>query len=224
MLVVDDNTNVGWTVFLRDKSGPTLCRAFGVCHSAVKIVAATYGSLDIARFEIRHEFTNTEFRKLLTELGIAVEYTPVDGAKRNSSVERKLVLIAEGAKVAWLEFPRHFPDLEFPNKALEWTAIWPEASKWMNDCMDMTAHARMPDKLCLWDNLYKTRATSLSLPFIMSGFRHHQPETRRSLRADGAFTSKSATSTSRPLIRSSSPWEFAAILQKLPGATAVRLS
>ena len=121
MLVVDDNTNVGWTVFLQDKSGPTLCHAFRVCHNAVKLVAATNGSLDIARFGIGHEFTNAEFQKLLTELGIAVEYTPVDGAKRNGRVERKLALIAKGAKVVWLEFPRHFPYLEFPNKALGWT-------------------------------------------------------------------------------------------------------
>ena len=100
MLVVDGNTNVGWPVFLRDKSGPTLCHTFRVSHNAVKPVAATFGGLDIARFNIGHEFTNTEFRKLLTELGIAVEYTPVDGVKRNGRVERKLKLITEGAKVA----------------------------------------------------------------------------------------------------------------------------
>ena len=166
MLVVDDNTNVGWTVFLRDKSGPTLCHAFRACHNAVKLVAATNGSLGIARFEIGHEFTNAEFRKLLTELGIAVEYDPVDGAKRNGRVERKLAVVTEGAKVAWLEFSRHFPDLELPNKALEWTAIWPEAPTWMNDCINMTVYAHMPDKLCLWNKLYKKRATSLPLPFI----------------------------------------------------------
>ena len=100
MLVVDDNTNVGWPAFLRDKSGPTLWHAFRVLYNAVKLVVATYGGLDIARFNIGHEFTNTEFRKLLTELEIAVEYTPVDGVKRNGRVERKLKLIAEGAKVA----------------------------------------------------------------------------------------------------------------------------
>ena len=99
-LVVDDNINVGWPLFLRDKSGPTLCYAFRVWHNAVKLVAATYGGLDITRFDNEHEFTNAEFRKLLTELGVAVEYTFVDGAKRNDHVERKLALIAEGAKAA----------------------------------------------------------------------------------------------------------------------------
>ena len=82
-------------------------------------MVATYGGLDIARFENGHEFINAEFRKLLTELEIAVEYTPIDGEKRNGRVERKLALIAEGAKVAWLELPRYSPDLDFPSKALE---------------------------------------------------------------------------------------------------------
>ena len=223
MLVVDDNTNVGWPLFLRDKSGPILCHAFRAWYNAVKLVAATYGGLDIARFDNGHEFTTAEFRKLLTALGIAVEYTSVDGAKRNGPVERKLALIAEGAKAAWLEFPRHFPDLEFPNKALEWTAIWPEAFTWMNDCLNMTAQAHMPDKLCPWEKLYKRRATSLPLPFMMPGFRHRNRKIRRSLRARGASTSTPATTTPPPLTRFSSPREFAAILQMLPGATAVRL-
>ena len=79
ILVVDDNTNVGWPLFLRDKSGPTICHAFYAWHNAVKLGTAIYGGLDIARFGNGYEFTNAEFRKLLIELGIAVEYTPVDG-------------------------------------------------------------------------------------------------------------------------------------------------
>ena len=123
MLVVYDSINVGRSLFLQDKSGPTLCLAFRVWHNAIKLVAATHGGLYVDRFDNGHEFTNAEFRKLLTKLGIAVEYTPVDGAKRNGRVERKLAMIVEGAKAAWLEFPRHFPDLEFPNKVVEWTTI-----------------------------------------------------------------------------------------------------
>ena len=40
----------------------------------------------------------------------------------------------------------------------------------MNDCINMTAHAYTSDKLCLWDTLYKKRATSFPLPFTISGF------------------------------------------------------
>ena len=104
-------------------------------------MVATYGGLCIARFDNEHEFINAEFRKLLTELGIAVEYTPVDDKKRNGRVERKLALIAEGAKVAWLELPRYSQDLELPNKALEWTTIGPKAFKWMHDCINMASQA-----------------------------------------------------------------------------------
>ena len=105
MLMVDDYTNVGWTLFLGNKSGDTLCQAFRSWHTAVKSTAAIHGGLEIARFDNGNEFTNADFRKLLTELGVAVEYTSIDGAKRSDRVERKLALIAEGARAAWLEFP-----------------------------------------------------------------------------------------------------------------------
>ena len=187
MLVVDYNTNVGWPLFLRDKSGPTLCHAFRAWYNAVKFLATTYGGLDIARFDNGHEFTNAEFWKLLTGLGITVEYTPVDGARRNGRLERKLALIAEGAKAAWLELPRHFPDLEFPSKALGWTAIWPEAFTRMNDCLNITVQAHMPDKLCPWEKLYKRRATSLPLPFIMPGFHHRNRKNKTESKGERCF-------------------------------------
>ena len=225
MLVMDDNINVGWSLFLRDKSGPTLCHAFRAWYNAVKLVAATYGGLDIAHFDNGHEFTNAEFRKLLIGLGIAVEYTPVDGAKRNGRVERKLALIAEGAKAAWLEFPWHFPDLEVPNKALvEWTAIWPETFTWMNDCLNMTAQAHIPDKLCPWEKLYITRATSLPLPFVMPGFRHRNRKNKTESKGERYFYLNTGNALSPPLTIFSSPREFAVILHMLHGATAVRLS
>ena len=136
MFMVDDYTNVGWTLLLGDKSGDTLCQAFRSWHTAVKSTAATHGGLEIVRFDNGNESTNADFRKLLTALGVAVEYTPVDGANRNGRVEKKLALIAKGARAAWLEFPRHFPDLEFPAKANSWHQIWPEAFTWMNDCLN----------------------------------------------------------------------------------------
>ena len=159
MLMVDDYTNVGWTLFLGDKSGDTLCQAFQSWHTAVKSTAAIHGGLEMVRFNNGNEFNNADFRKLLTALGVAVEYTPVDGAERNGRVERKLALIAEGARAAWLEFHRHFPDLEFPAKANSWDQIWPEAFTWMNDCLNTTAQAHTPDKLNPYERLYKKRPT-----------------------------------------------------------------
>ena len=187
MLMVDDYTNVGWTLFLGDKSGDTLCQAFRSWHTAVKRTAAIHGGLEIARFDNGNEFTNADFRKLLTELGVAVEYTPVDGAKRNGRVERKLALIAEGARAAWLEFPRHFPDLEFPAKANSWHQIWPEAFTWMNDCLNTTAQAHTPDKLSPYERLYKKRPNNRLLPFMMPGFRHHNRKNKAESKGERCF-------------------------------------
>ena len=188
MLMVDDYTNVGWTLFLGDKSGGTLCQAFRSWHTAVKRTAAIHGGLEIARFDNGNEFTNADFRKLLTELGVAVEYTPVDGAKRNGRVERKLALIAEGARAAaWLEFPRHFPDLEFPAKANSWHQIWPEAFTWMNDCLNTTAQAHTPDKLSPYERLYKKRPNNRLLPFMMPGFRHHNRKNKAESKGERCF-------------------------------------
>ena len=187
MLMVDDCTNVGWTLFLGDKSGDTLCQAFRAWHTAVKSTAAIHGGLEIARFDNGNEFTNADFRKLLTELGVAVEYTPVDGAKRNGRVERKLTLIAEGARAAWLEFPRHFPDLEFPAKADSWHQIWPEAFTWMNDCLNTTSQAHTPDKLSPYERLYKKRPTNRLLPFMMPGFRHHNRKNKAESKGERCF-------------------------------------
>ena len=187
MLMVDDYTNVGWTLFLGDKSGDTLCQAFRSWYTAVKRTAAIHGGLEIARFDNGNEFTNADFRKLLTELGVAVEYTPVDGAKRNGRVERKLALIAEGARAAWLEFPRHFPDLEFPAKANSWHQIWPEAFTWMNDCLNTTAQAHTPDKLSPYERLYKKRPNNRLLPFMMPGFRHHNRKNKAESKGERCF-------------------------------------
>ena len=187
ILMVDDYTNVGWTLFLGDKSGDTLCQAFRSWHTAVKSTAAIHGRLEIARFDNGNKFTNADFRKLLTELGVAVEYTPVDGAKRNGRVERKLALIAEGARAVWLEFPRHFSDLEFPAKANSWHQIWPEAFTWMIDCLDTTAQAHTPDKLSPYQRLYKKRPTNRLLPFMMPGFRHHDRKNKAESKGERCF-------------------------------------
>ena len=187
MLMVDDYTNVGWTLFLGNTSGDTLCQAFRSWHTAVKSTAAIHRGLEIARFDNGNEFTNADFRKLLTELRVAVEYTPVDGAKRNGRVERKLGLIAEGARAAWLEFPRHFSDLEFPAKANSWHQVWPEAFTWMNDCLNTTAQAHTPDKLSLYERLYKKRPTNRLLPLMMPGFRPHNRKNKAESKGERCF-------------------------------------
>ncbi|CAB1098674.1 unnamed protein product [Ectocarpus sp. CCAP 1310/34] len=207
MMVVDDYSNVGWTLFLADKSGSTLSGAFRAWYVDNKQLAMAHGGLGVARFDNGTEFTNAEFRHLLSELGVAVEFTPVHGAKRNGRAERKIALVVEGGKVAWLEFPRLFPDLEFPRKAMSWTTIWPEALAWMNDSLNMTAQAHTPDKLCPWEKLYKRRATTLPLPFMMPGYRHHNRKNKTESKGERCFylnTGNNHSSTTHqgpPLLR-----------------------
>ena len=165
MLLVDDYSNVGWVLFLKDKTGSTVTQAFRALFSAFKPLIAVHGPVGSLRTDNGLDFVNDDFRNMLTELNIKQELTPVDGAKHNGRVERKLVLITEGARAAWLEFPRHFPDLQCPMKSLIWDNIWPEAFSWMNDCINISARVDdKPDMLCPWEKLYGRRPTSLVFP------------------------------------------------------------
>lgn len=84
---------------------------------AVKSIAAVHRGLEVTCFDNGNEFTNADLRRLFEELGVALEYTPVDGTKRNGHAERMLMLIAGGARAARLEVSNHFPDLNIPAKA-----------------------------------------------------------------------------------------------------------
>ena len=95
--------------------------------------------------------------------------------------------IAEGARAAWLEFPRHFPDLEFPAKANSWHQIWPEAFTWMKDCLNITAQAHTPDKLSPYERLYEKLPTNRLLPFMMPGFRHHNRKDKEESKGERCF-------------------------------------
>ena len=118
MLLVDDYSNVEWVLFLKDKTGSTVTQAFRAFLATITPLIAVHGPVVSLRTDNGLEFVNDEFKDMVTELNIKRELTPVDGAKSNERVERKLALITEEATAAWLEFPRHFPDLQFSRKAL----------------------------------------------------------------------------------------------------------
>ena len=188
MLLGDDYSNVGWVLFLKDKTGSPVTQAFRAFFAAIKPLIAAHGPVGSLRTDNGLEFVNDDFENMLTELNIKRELTPVDGAKRNGRVERKLALITEGARAAWLEFPRHFPDLQFPKKVLIWDKIWPEAFSWMNDCINISARVDdKPDILCPWEKLYGRRPTSLVLPFMMPGFRHANRKTKMHSKGERCF-------------------------------------
>ena len=188
MLLEDDYSNVGWVMFLKDKTGSTVTQAFRAFFAAIKPLIAVHGPVGSLRTDNGLEVVNDDFKDMLTELNIKRELTPVYGAKRNGPVERKLALITERARAAWLEFPRHFPDLQFPRKALILDKIWPEAFSWMNDCINISTRVDdKPDMLCPWEKLYSTQPSSLVLTFMMPGFRHANRKTKMHSKRERCF-------------------------------------
>ena len=134
------------------------------------------------------EFINDDSMDVMTETDIRRESTHVDGATSNGRVERKLTLIREGARAGLLEFPHHFPDLQFPSKARTWQAIWPEAFSWMNDCPNITVRVDdKPHMLSPWEKLHGKRPSSLVLPFMMPDFRHTKRKTKMESKGERCF-------------------------------------
>ena len=102
--IVDDATNMGWPVFLPDKSAATVTNGFRIFLAAVN----AYETPESLRTDSGPEFTNREFQKLVTDNNIRREFMSVDGPKRNGRVERKLALVAEGGMATFLEFQLMF--------------------------------------------------------------------------------------------------------------------
>ena len=138
MQLLDDYTNFGWTVFLGDKSGPTVVRAFRTWYASVKQLVGVHGEVRCVLTDNSTEWVNEDFRTMLVDLGIARELTAVDGPKSNGRVELRIALILEGAKVAFVELPNQFPDITFPARTKSYATIWPETFTWMNDCLNIT--------------------------------------------------------------------------------------
>ena len=81
--IVDDATNMGWPVFLPDKSAATVTNGFRIFLAAVN----AYETPESLRTDSGPEFTNREFQKLVTDNNIRREFMSVDGPKRNGRVE-----------------------------------------------------------------------------------------------------------------------------------------
>ena len=148
MHLLDDYTNFGWTMFLGDKSGPTVVRASRTWYSSVKQLMGVHGEVRYVLTDNGTEWVNEDFRTMLVDLGIAQELTAVDGPKSNGRVERRIALVLEGAKAAFVEFPNQFPDITFPARTKSYAAIWLEAFTWMNDCLNITVAVHKDDKRC----------------------------------------------------------------------------
>ena len=187
MQLLDDHTNFGWTLFLGDKSGPTVVRAFRTWYASVKQLMGVHGEVGCVLTDNGTEWVNEDFRTMLVALGIARELTAVDGPKSNGRVERRIVLVSEGAKAAFVEFPNKFPDITFPARIKSYAAIWPEAFTWMNDCLNITAAVHKDDKRCPEEKLYNKRRVKQAWPFMMPGFRHRNRPTKMHDKGERCF-------------------------------------
>ena len=187
MQLLDDYTNLGRTVFLGDKGGPTVVRAFRTWYASVKQLVGVHGEVRCVLTDNGTEWVNENFRTMLVNLGIARELTAVDGPKSNGRVEQRIALVSEGAKAAFVEFPNQFPDITFPARTKPYAAIWPEAFTWMNDCLNITAAVHEDDKRCPEEKLYGKRRVKQAWPFMMPGFRHRNPPTKMHDKGERCF-------------------------------------
>ena len=93
MQLLDDYTNFGWTVFLGNKSDPTVVRTFRTWYASVKQLMGVHGEVRCVLTDNGTEWVHEDFRTLLMDLGIARELTAVDGPKTNGHVERRIALV-----------------------------------------------------------------------------------------------------------------------------------
>ena len=157
MQLLDDYTNFGWTVFLGDKSGPIVVRAFRTSYTSVKQLMGVHGEVWCVLTDNGIEWVDEDFRTMLMDLGIARELIAVDGPKSNGRVERRIAVVSEGAMAAFVEFTNQFLDITFPARTKSYAAIWPEAFTWMNDCLNITAAMHKDYKRCPEEKLYGKR-------------------------------------------------------------------
>ena len=166
---MDCYSNLGWPIFLKDKSADTVTHAFRAFLAAIKPLREKHGESGALRTDNGTELVNEPFATLLVKYGIRREFTSVDGPKRNGRVERRIALFKEGARAAWMGFPRLFPDARFPSRAMHYSAVWPEAWTWMSENINITSRVNGADKRCPEEKLYGKRLRKQLLPFLMPG-------------------------------------------------------
>ena len=185
--IVDCYSNLGWPIFLRDKSADTVTHAFRAFLATIKPLREKHGEPGALRTDNGTDFVNEPFANLLVQYGICREFTSVDGPKRNGRVERRIALVKEGARAAWLGFPRLFPDVRFLSRAMHNSAMWPEAWTWMSENINITSRVDSPNMRCPEEKLYGKRLRKQLLPFLMPGHRTRGSGPKWAGKADPCF-------------------------------------
>ena len=187
MQFLDDYTNFGWTVFLGDKSGPTVVRAFRTWYASVKQLMGVYGEVTCVLKDNCTEWVNDDFQTMLVDLGIAREMTAGDGPKSNGRVERRITLVSGRGKAAFVEFPNQFHDITVSPRTKVYAAISLETFTCMNDCLNITAAVHKDNKRCPEKKLYGKRRVKQAWPFMMPGFHHRNRPTKMHDKGERCF-------------------------------------
>ena len=160
-----------WPIFLKDKSADTVTHAFRTFLAAIKPLWEKHGEPGALRTDNGTDFVKEHFANFLVQYGVRREFTSVDGPKRNGRVERQIALVKEGARAVYLRFPRLFPDVRFPSRAMHYSAVWPETWSWMSENINITSRVDSPDMRCPEEKLYGKHLRKQLLPFLMPGHR-----------------------------------------------------
>ena len=187
MQLLDDYTNFEWTVFLGDKSGPTVVCTFRTWYVSVEQLMGVRGDVGCVLTDNGTEWVTEDFRTMLVDLAIARELTAVDGPKSNGRVEQRIALVSGGAKAVFVEFPNHIPDITFPARTKSYAVISPDALKWMNDCLNITAAVHKDDKRCPEEKQYGKGRVKQAWSFMVPGFRHRNRPTKMHDKGERCF-------------------------------------
>ena len=98
MQLLDDYTNFEWTVFLGDKSGPTVVCASRTWYVSVEQLMGVHGEVGCVLTDNGTEWVTEDFRTMLVDLAIARELIAVDGPKSNGRVEQRIALVSGGPR------------------------------------------------------------------------------------------------------------------------------
>ena len=182
--IVDCYSNLGWPIFLKDKSADTVTHAFRTFLAAIKPLREKHGEPEALGRDNGTKFVNEPFANLLVQQGIRHEFTSIDEPKRNGRVDQRIALVKEGARAAWLGFPCLFPNVRFPSRAMHYPAVW---WTWMSENIIITSRVDGPDNRCPEEKLYGKRLRKQLLPFLMPGHRTRGSGPKWAGKADPCF-------------------------------------
>ena len=185
--IVDCYSNLGWPIFLKDKSAETVTHTFRAFLVAIKPLREKHGEPGALRTDNGTEFVDELFANLLVQYGIRREFTSVDGPKRNGRVERRIALVKKGARAARLGFPRLFPNVRFPSRAMHYSTVWPEAWTWMSENINITSRVDSPDMRCPEGETVRQTLALQLLPFLVPGHRTRGSGPKWAGKADPCF-------------------------------------